>query len=257
MDKYILGYSDVGFSSVFSGGSWDSNLPLTLLNNPLLTARAHSTTTTATIDMTVDGEEIEVIGICKHNMTGGTYQIIGYSDSLGGTIAYDSGALPLTTPYDELFTKTIVHACDAPYSVGFWRIILTDASNPDGFIKVGRIFMGKRLHHDCNMQYGLSTVVSDGSSKIIDSDSGIETYITNPKLRGANFSMALQTISQGDTFTRLSIENGLTKAMLFELDPSNVRGGLYSFIGRSQSLSPLNFPSFQANNFNFGLVEII
>ena len=260
MKDYILGYSDVGYKSSFSGGTWNAALPITMLNNKMLTARAYSSTTNAVIDITVeddDAVDLEAIGICKHNMTGGTYQIVCYSNALGGTIEYDSGSLPVGTPYEKLFTKTIVHATTSALSFKYWRITLTDAGNTDGFIKVGRIFLGKRFSNERNMGYGLTMITQDKSSKIVSSDSGVETYIKNPVLRGTVFEMKLDNYTSGDEFSKLNIENGLTESLLFELDPDNIRGGLRSFIGRSSSLNPLQYPHFSINEYSFSLIEII
>lgn len=260
MANFILGYSDVGYLSTFSGGAWDANLPIEMLNDQLISAKAHSSGTTATIDITTSAEDaidLQAFGIVGHNMTGGTYQITGYSGGVGAGQVYTSGAVAVGTPVSSLFNKTIVHAANVPYSVRYWRVVLTDGSNPDGYIKVGRIFLGKRLTSLWNADYGLDMGAEDNSTDVIESDTGILLYNRRPIKRTADFSLSLRSYELGDKFMELSVANGISGALLFELDPDNVRGGLYSFIGRSKNQNPLSFPNFNINEFSLSVEEII
>lgn len=263
MSDFILGYSNVGDNCTFaSSETWDTNLPITMLNNEYITAiaRTGAGVATTTIDITIDSadiSDIEVMGIINCNLTSGTYKWECYSDAArtAPNIVYDGASTAIPTFYENLNYKTIINVADQSYDEIYWRLIITETT--ESLISIGKIFLGKRYYQARNMDYGLQMGVVDGSTEVYEADSGVETYNVSKKKRTATFGLSLMDYIFGDSHFKMNIENGISGNMLFEFDPANFKGGIYSFICRMNTLNPLEFPHYNINNTKVNLVEII
>lgn len=261
MSDFILGYSNVGKNCTYtSGQTWDTNLPITMLNNEYITAVAKTGVgvTTTTIDITIDSadaSDIEVMGIINCNLTSGTYKWECFSDSGRSVKVYDGPSTAIPAFYENINYKTIISVADQSYSNLYWRLIINETT--ESLISIGKIFLGKRYYQNRNMDYGLQMGVLDDSTEVYKSESGVETYNNAMKKRYASFSLSLMDYAFGDSHFKMSFENGISGNVLFEFDPENFKGGLYSFIGRMNTLNPLEFPHYNINNVAVNLVEII
>lgn len=267
MSDFILGHSDIGYTCTFSltTGTWATNLGAAMLNRQLITAIAKTTSVTGGMVLDFDitiSQQTEVLGLVNHNLTSaGTYTWEAYSTSAarttGTTPVYTSGAITAGSYNSDITYKTAITDCGAPQDLTYWRLKLADASNTDGFFQIGRIFMGKRFYPDRNMDYGLAMGVTEPDSELTTSQIGVETFVDAPNKRTATFSFDLADYAGGNEFFKFSLANGIVGTCLFEFDPANREEGIYSFICRQSSLSPLDFPSYNINSFSINLVEII
>lgn len=259
MSDFVMGYGDIGYDAFYSGGTWSGTLDEQMLNRQLITAVARtSDATELVLDITLTvSQVIGVVGIINHNMSNiGTYQWLAYSDSNRLTNIYDSGVITAGTYYEHLTNKT---TCDSTgdVSTSYWRLKINDASNPDGFHQIGRLFFGKRFYPGRNMDYGLKIGVIDDSTDIISSPIGIEIFVDSPNKRTANFTFNQVDYANGDGFIELGLRDGISGACLFEFDPANKSEGTRTFICRQKALSPLDYLSYDINSFSVSLVEII
>lgn len=260
MANFVLGYSDSSLSASYSGGTWRNNLDETMLNNKLITAAAKTLDlTTLVLDITLTSiKDIQVLGICNHNLTtSGTYQWQCFSDAGRTVNVYDSGA---TNPYsyDEgLLHKTTCDTIDNPVTDVYWRLTITDATNTDGYVKIGRLFIGKRFTTVDNMNYGLKHSIDTSNTVIEKSSVGIESVIQNVRLRGAVFTNKHVTYAKGEEYYKMQLLMGIGEDVLYEFDPDDKQNGIHTFLGRNESITPLDYPLYNLNDIAFALKEVV
>lgn len=259
MSNYVLGYHDIGYEASYTGGTWRDDLDTGMLNRQLLTAVSKTLDLTdLTLDITLNASiDIAVLGICNHNMsTSGTYRWTAYSDSGRTNVVYDSGIITAYDYLDSIANKTTCDAIDTPVDDAYWRLKITD-TNSDGYIQIGRLFMGKRLNTENNMNTGLKLGVDVSNTIIQESIAGIEVIIQSVNIRTAAFSHPAEDTSVGTEFLSMQLRDGVSEPCLFEFNPEVKSNGLSTFIGRSSIISPLDYPSFASNSFSFQIKEII
>lgn len=260
MGEFTLGYGDIGYSASFTGGTWTGELDYRMLNRQLITAVARTLDLTPLVlDITQTvAEPIDVLGVVNHNLTpSGTYRWTAYSDPSRTTLVYDSGTISAGTYYDYMPNKTTCDRIDSPVNTSYWRLELNDPTNPDGYMQMGRLFMGKRFVPSKNMDYGLKMGISEDNTSIIESPTGIESFVDAPNKRTATFSLSLIGYDIGDNFYRMALRDGIVGACLFDFDPDDKNEGMRTFICRQRTLTPLDYPSYDVNTLAVNLVEII
>lgn len=257
MGNFILGYGDKALNAVYSGGTWATNLGLSQFTVNYSTAIARTTTDAElTIDVTItDLIEIGCVAVLNHNLTSAAtirwriYEEIGRT-----TLIYDSTALTVGNFADELGVKNTITAIPN-VSKYYLRLTVNDTSNPDNFLQFGGIFIGTRFQTDCNVDYGLTHGVEDPSNTMY-SDHGVEHNIQSPVKRTATFGLSLRTYAEGDRAFRMMLESGTVKRVLYQFDEDDKKDGLYSFLGKLDKLSPLQYPTHNINDMNFSIREL-
>jgi hypothetical protein len=178
--------SNDGDTAALTSGDFESTLPV---GNLQLEGRARvARTTDATGAKTILGEwpAFKIISCCvlyNNNLTGGaTWRLECFDGAAqSGTKVYDSGtvaALP-AKGWGEFvwgvdpWAATVFTGWGAAYSVLWftgvtvrsWRITLTDASNPAGFLQAKRLVMGNYFEPAVNAEYGLQLQWEDDSAQ--------------------------------------------------------------------------------------------
>ena len=259
MSDFILGHNDIGYKSTFAGVTWQPDLNDSMLKRELITAVARSLDLSAfNLDITLSVDQpVESLGIINHNLSKtGTYRWRAYSNPARTNLIYDSTTITVGKYYDKMEYQTTCDATGSEISTSYWRLTLSDPSNTYGYFQIGRIFIGQRLYFDKNMDYGLQLGIEETNSDLETSQVGIETFIDVGNKRTATFDFSLLCYNEGNEFLRFSMGNGIIGACLFEFNPDDKQEGLKTFICRQSSLSPLDYSSYNINNFAISLVEI-
>lgn len=149
-----LGYSNQTDASTLAGGSWNASYPLSNLKNRYLSQKARtSDDATGSTYITIDlgsSQQIGVVALVSTNLSvTATVRIRGADNALMTSPDYDSGTLGT---YQHTDFATSFTQVDARY----WRIDITDTSNPDGYVEVGRLFIGSRFRPGINCETGAS-----------------------------------------------------------------------------------------------------
>lgn len=199
-------------------GASESLFPLTNLRTDTKTDTWRSTDLASPeIEFTwATGQTISGLALAFTNLiAGSTMRLRLYDAESGGTLLYDN----ITTLVDSIdapvgFTSINsltfnygggVHLStffDAVPSVRRASITLTSASNPDGFIEIGRIVIGDAFEPDDNANYGAKTSFEDTTKKIRKS-SGNLSVNRGTVSRAIEFDMG--DMSENDNFALLKI----------------------------------------------------
>lgn len=168
----LISYPDNTLSAAVGGGVWSPAYPIDNIKNPQLSVPARSinrltTSTVFIIDLTI-AKSIGVVGICRHNITASGYiRVTGYADS-GMTITVaDSMTQPAWPPgftADKVasFPKNWTYCFPAAITAQYWKIQITDTTNPAGYIELGRCWLGEvKLSGDISFGYANGYVSAD------------------------------------------------------------------------------------------------
>lgn len=270
MANVIVGFNNLANNCTLSGGSWQGTLPLNNLKDRRLYKIARTTGVSETdTQFTVDfGEEklVSVFAIVKHNFSViATARLVASNDSGFTTILYDSSSSsvwPLAATInleweDENFWSGVPTQEQIEMFKGlslwivpnirarYWKVAISDTSNADGYLDLGRLFVSKDFSPILNASYGLGFNVIDKST-VEESLGGVEHYDEKSKVRSVDFS--LDNLQQNEAFGRwyrMMLGQGNTGEVLFVYDYEDGQYTLdRSFLGRLERMNPLTTPYF-------------
>lgn len=140
----------------------------------------------------------------------------------------------------------------------YWRVDIIDPANPDGFIDIGRVFIGDVfLNPTVNYSYG-ATLGYEDATTVQTALSGAEFFDPREPLRVARFQLA--HLSHYEAFTQaleLTRRAGTWREVLLILDPTDAAfGAVTCFIGRLRQLNPLEQAAWQTNSMAFEIKEL-
>ena len=252
---FILGYANQVDDAPVSGGSWETAYPLTNIKTRYLFQRARSTSdlssaSTIVID-TGENQTIGLVALVRHNIsTNGAVQILGYEDSALTELAFDSTALPIY-PGGEF-----AHAF-TPTSARYWKIIIDDGGNPDGYIELGRVFIGWRFDPEVCADWDMSISV-EPKTTVIEALAGPEYFDSRPNRRvvTGKWSWLTQAEAHG-VYLSIQREQDVEKEVYAMFDPSTQFPDQDWFLGRFRTLSPISWPYVDRHSVGFEISEVL
>ena len=270
--------------AAFSGGSWETALPLTNMADRRLSKVARSTDATngsTTFDVDLGAARyISFVAIPKHNLSlSATVRIYGDDAADFATPLYDSTALdafgnvyPAAMPTwidpadrDQQLTAEdwsagypvpYVHVLTAPTSARYWRIAIDDTTNADGYVELARLCICSAYQPTITLAKGGAFGWETSSSRT-ESDGGAAIHIDRPRRRVFRFSLPMIDVDEAWVHG-FEIERALGTAnqMFFIFDPADtVHLHRRSMLCTIQDLSPLEMPFSMWAEQGFTLIE--
>lgn len=225
MANITIGYPNRIDAATLSGGSWETTLPQSNIKDRRLSKLAR--TTSAGVTFTIDlgsAKSVGIFAIAAHNFSEtSTVKLEGDDSSSFASVNYDSGAI---SPYpsgaipqellewedDNFWLGTISEEAIAGYRAPFilviptkpvlryWRVTITDSSNPDGYTQMGRVFIGDAWTAEYNYSFGASLKFSD-PTVVMESLGGEEYFDVRKNPREHEFT--LQFLSETEAYARV------------------------------------------------------
>ena len=284
MANVIIAYQNrIDESSFAAYGSWEASLPLTNLKNRTLSKVARSTddanaSTKFRFELTKP-RIVGVVAVVNHNLsTNATWRFRVYNDSGYSTLAYDSGTLDvwptmpvgyfeweddgfwsMKTPEEdrELFTATTIHVPSTTVVESYYQIEFFDDSNPDGYVQLGRVFVGKKYQPTINMSLGAS-VGYESRTLIDEAISGAEYFDRRNSVRVSRFSLGLLDQSDSSLNADLMKIQDTDQEVVFVYDADDAIGiSRKSFLGRLRTLSAIEQPYTTTYQTNYEIKELL
>ena len=282
MEKVRFGYRNRIDAATLSGGSWQA--PLTNIQTLRLAQRARSTTTNPNdclINIEFDEDRlIQVMSVNAHNISANGYVRIFAGSAPGLNDLYDSGEVEVwPTMYSTLslhwtdyhfwsgkideevrkeYQKNFIHICTASVKTKYWGIQVYDTGNADGYVEIGRLFMGRLFTPQFNVIYGAQIAWED-NSKIESSLVGVEYMSKVPMTRVAqvNYDYSFRREALEGLY-ELQRQSGTTQEVLFigNADDSNQMVRL-SFLGRFRRIEPLKWHFMDIHSTGFEVKELL
>jgi hypothetical protein len=205
-----------------SGGSWTAALPLANIRTQdqeekARTTNASTTSTQFSVDTgTTATRYFNCFFIVGHNLTSSaTVEFVVTNSTTDVTTAreYTSGPIAAWTPTvvwgadpwggfgwegtseDEVSPPVIRHTMTDAVAGRYLFVYITDRSNPDGFIEIGRFLAGPYWQPEINMNYGATWQYVDPS--IVRRTPYGRRFTQNlPIYRQATFSLEFATVNE-------------------------------------------------------------
>lgn len=215
MANILLAWKNKADNGTLSSGSWQASLPLTNLQSTKLSKKARSTDATlANTKFDIDlgaVQPVQNVSIVSTNFTtDALVRVRGSSDNTFATSEYDSGwidAFPsLYTPGTLLwgvdpvwtgkpaqedvdrYTKNFIHILPSMQILRYWRIELDDTANADGFVDIGRLFIGPTWTPSRNYSHG-SQFTYESLTQVDRTVSGAHVFDQRDPLRAFTFEL--------------------------------------------------------------------
>ena len=261
-----------------AGGNILSTLPATNIQLPQHTKTVR-TTNLANMSVDIDWggatKRVDGVAIVRHNLSSAANWRVrlygGHNQT--GSILYDNTetALPINDVDDENWgsdpTATNVFQYwenSDKFSQMFFtqvnalsaRITLIDAANPDGYMQVGRLFMGVVATPSINIGLGLNSGWQE-ATKQFRTEGG--TLRSDPKPQFRSFSLTMNDLTHGERsgFNEMVRQVGMRKDWFVDVFPDEGGGQErdYTMACKFSTMPKFNLWSQDRHRVTFNLVE--
>jgi len=219
-----IGYGNLIDSATLSGGSWDADFPLDNVKTRFLGQRARAAGTSVSFTVTLGGATaIGAVAVAGNLSPTATITV-----TCG---AFNSGAI----------VGTAVAVPDV--SASSVTIAISDAANPDGFIAIGRVFVGPAWKPatctDWNRALGLVS-----ATEVAESLNGVEFFNRRPVRRSwrGHWSWLTEQEAYDGIFAIQRSHDIADEVVLIDDDMATTYAGQRAFLGRFRQLSEIEYP---------------
>lgn len=283
MSNLFLGWPNRIDEAALSGGAWLSGLPLANLKERALSKVCRSvnaSTGSTVIDLDLgQARSLRALALQNHNLSqAGSWRVklgssAGASDIYSGSyqsawsLSFDSGQLEWggNNWWDGMVDDDYIrHPYIAPmllptwYSARYVRIEISDAANPDGYIQMGRIFVGSGFVPALGARYGLSEGWDD-VSRLDYTLSGALVADIGRRRRWAKFELGyIKQANETPIVHEMLRRLGTAGEVLYLPNTSNWQDcQRYGFVGRLREMSAIEYPYVNARSIGLVIEELI
>lgn len=285
MSLIFAGAPNRADEAVLTPGSEQPGLPATNLQDRQIT-RPWRTATTDPASTWLEvafgaNRTVGAVALVRHNFSqGSTWRVKVADDPTFQNLKYDSGDLEVWPNFEEFGTQawgtfqwggvlpqevaeqitlSAYHLLPEQVVATHVRIEISDDSNPDGYLQVGRLVAGPYYRPSRNMDWGWSIGFEDPSE--VSKSRGGQTWIdVAERFRVLRFSVA--NLSEREAFNNifdhLLRRKGTTGDLL--VIPDSTRPDQFhnlALYGRMRSLDPITNPAWEAYETSFEIEELI
>lgn len=244
-----------------SSGTWAAAYPLANLQNYLLPVKARTSDgTTTQITLTIPSRTIQAVALAAHNLTGTSeWRIRYYSDSGGLVEVYDSGVMdawPVDAEDAAVMPPLSFHFTEA-YTVQVIKIDITDTSNGDGYIEIGRLFAGSAFQATVNIVSGFTLGQENATEIQVALDRITEYFDESVPRRTAVMTFPMLTREEAYLqVERMYRTVGLKGDVLFAKHlSSNSTQRVTTFLARLQVVNGITQPYYDRHAGVVSLIE--
>lgn len=209
---------------------------------------------------------VALIALCSHNLSlAATVRIRASTVANFASTTYDSTALNafatgVTAASRKGLRWNYVHKLSTPTAATYWRIDIADASNPAGYVSVGRLFAGVAVWQpSVNMLMGAG-LGWESNSDVQKALSGAEWFVNAEAHRVAKFTIPPTARAEMLTsaFDLNRAAAGANREVVFVYDPADTEHSVRrSMFGRLRQLSMLEEPQPMALQGAFEVKELL
>lgn len=241
-----VAYPNLIDAATLSGGSWA--LPLTKLQTRATSDRARSTNTAeASTVINVDlGAVVNVVGlaIAGHNAgAAAEWAISGSTVASGSADAIDTGPMPCWRLATRHRSLNLIYTLAEPVPVRYLRLAFDDTANPDGYLELGRLFIGggwMPAHGPGHAGFQPRPI---DLSETVELEGGARQYNVRGRRRAHDVTFPYVLRADADEFFDLQLAAGLTGEILWSPFPGDQeQSQRYGFIGTFRELSAIEWP---------------
>lgn len=283
MSNVLIGWPNRIDSGTLSAGSWLSGLPLTNLQDRALAKVARSTNaTTASTKFQLDlgqARTLYAFGLVNHNLslaatwriklgtTAGASDLYDSSGQGAWAMAFDNDMLEWESqnwwegPLADVYIRSpfaVLWVMPASITARYVTIEITDTTNADGYVQIGRVFVGGGITPTYNMGYGGMGDAWEDPSVIESTPGGAEFYDLRRRFRSVQFSLEWVTNTEFKQLYEMQRRQGTTQEVLYIPDRSDYEAmQRMGFLGRLRQLNAIEYPFYNMRKAAFEIKEIL
>lgn len=249
-------------SPTIAGGSWLAGAPVTNIATwPLAdTARSADLSTTST-KITIDwgsAKTAQLLTFPRHNLSSTATIQWKRGTTAGASDVADSTALSawLFTPRayrGDVYEVIVLQSAET--SARYETIEIVDSSNTDGYVDIGRAFIGPLFVPAVWQSYGARDGHED-ISVVKQSKGGADWRDRQRRRRTASFVLDMLTLAEGAMLHEMEQEEGLTEEVVYlPYMGSPAEMQRYAFTGLLKELSGIEYPYANARRRAFSMTK--
>jgi hypothetical protein len=260
MSNVLLCHTNRTDLATLSNGSWSATLPLANLKDGNVNKAARSTNALAAstifaVDMGPVPFPIRAVALVNHNLTtAATWQVKGgtaapdASNNFASGQVFDSGVMNVKqltfnwdVPTNWGASYMALYAFNAQ-TVRYVTVTIADASNPAGYVQLGRLFIGTGFQPAVNFNRGAVDAWDDFST-MTRSKSGSPFFSkVQPRQRFAEFTLGMLSAAESTQVHEMDGFLGITDEILYVPDPADMAySQRFGFLGTNRELTPLEY----------------
>lgn len=289
MANCMLCYPNVSDTAALSGGDWQSGAPVTNVTTKEMQQYARTSDVSplsSVIEFDFDNlTACSVLALANHNISlSGKARVVLWKDHERTIVAYDSGFVPVwprwkptlqlrwsdhnfwggqapeavRTTFPSLFLKVFSKGGKFPAAISARAATcyISDSKNTDGYVEIGRVFLGPDWTPFINMEFGAQVAWVDPSvvNRVMN---GAKVFEKRPKYRQAVFSLKTMEPDEGVSEALLLTGLlGITEQLLYVFDPEDdTKIQQTSFIGTLSDISPLVWWQYNLTSMGWKVEE--
>lgn len=271
MANVLLGYDNVADSAWNTIGTawWDGNPTVAALKTRSLTQRYISAGLSA--DQTrwqasfPGNPAISLVALCSHSLSlAAEIRVSASNVSDFATTVYNSGWVDAFDPAVTEATRAGLRwnsfvRLGSAVSATYWRFEVSDASNADGRITIGRLFAGTEWQPSINMSLG-AQIGWDDNKDTQQAANGAEWFTEREPNRSTRFRLRYLGTDEAmdQAFDLMRVAAGVRREVLFCGDPASGKHlTRRTFLGALRKLSALEEPYAGAHEAAFEIKELL
>ncbi len=151
----------------------------------------------------------------------------------------------------------VIHVFEQDTTAKYWRFEIDDVANPDGFVEIGRLFMGLAWRPSMNFAQQGNRFGWKPKTTVQESLSGSRFYNRRPSQRFFQFSFpALPTAEIWDDVHRINVISNLDRQVFIIPDPDDLDNrNKRSFLGNLTELSGIELFNVGRASTAFDITE--
>ena len=260
MSNIGIGWPDRVNAATVSGGSWQATLPVTNVADRRVTRVARSTSAAlanTVIDIDCGStKSMRAFALINHNLqSGATWRIKASLSAIGSIDVLDTGAINVVqmSMYADLLSwsdsgwwegigdgwlrnmNPVIYVHTGQLSARYVRIEISDTTNPDGYVQVGRAIVAPMLVPTWNDDYGRSRGFIDFNAFDVG-EAGAEFARLGRKLKTESVSLSWLTEQEARFLRGISRQRGTDDDVLYVSDVSDAAAQQeYGFLARIEA----------------------
>ena len=179
----------------------------------------------------------------------------GWVSAFAVPVAYGGIEWPAS---GSLGAEFIVYVATTPAaSARYIRVEIDDTANADGYVQIGRLWVGDGFEPTYNAVYGMERGWDDFSTLDTNVAGSLAAHKRRPR-RTTKFALELMSVAEGHTLTELMRRQGLVDEVLYLPDLARRDDSQrYGFVARLKALQNIVLPSYLRRSTLVELIEVV
>lgn len=249
-------------SPTIAGGDWLGAAPVTNIATwPLADSARSSDLLAASTTITIDwgsAKTAQLLTLPRHNLSSTATIRWKRGTTAGASDVADSGAISvwLFTPRvyrGDVYEVIVLQASET--SARYETIEIVDTSNPDGYVDIGRAFIGPIFVPAVWQSYGAKDGHED-ISVVKQAKGGADWRDRQRRRRTASFVLDMLTLAEGAILHEMEQEEGLTEEVVYlPYIDSPAEMQRYAFTGTLKELGGIEYPFANTRRRAFSMTK--